>query len=115
MKKILLILFLSITTLILAQSKDQESTATRNKSIENLSAYPNPLITETKISFLSKSRTSAILKVKNLLGKTVYSKAFTIKKGENSITFYKNSLESGMYIYSLQTVSEIVSKRLVIK
>jgi len=115
MKKILLILFLCITTVTLAQSKEQEPTAKRKHSIENLHAYPNPLITETKISFNSNSNTSGILKVKNLLGKTVYSKAFTVKKGGNSITFYKNSLESGMYIYSLQTASEIVSKRLVIK
>ena len=115
MKKILLILFLVITTVVVGQSKDQDSTLKRKHSIENLRAYPNPLITQTKVSFLSNSSTSAIFKVKNLLGKTVYLKEFTAKKGENSIIFYKNNLESGMYIYSLQTKSEIVSKRLVIK
>ena len=115
MKKILLILFIFITTVTLAQSKNQESILIQKNAIENLGAYPNPLLTETKISFRSKENTSAILKIKNLLGKTVHSKAFTVKKGENSITFYKNSLESGMYIYSVQTASQIVSKRLVIK
>ena len=77
--------------------------------------FHNPFVSETKISFLSNSNTSAILNVKNLLGKIVYSKAFVVKKGENSVVFYKNSLESGMYIYSVQTTSEIASKRLVIK
>ena len=56
-----------------------------------------------------------ILTVKNLLGKTVYKQEFLSKKGNKTFTFYKNNLESGMYIYSIQSDSGIISKRLVIK
>lgn len=115
MKKILLILFLSISTNLLAQKSDQETPAKQNRSIENVRAYPNPLISETKISFRSSLNTITILKIKNLLGKTVYAKEFMAKKGNNSILFSKNNLDSGMYIYAIQNKSEIISKRLVIK
>lgn len=117
MKKLLFVLTLSIASIIVARSQSQDpiSTIKQDKSIKNLRAYPNPFVTETQISFISNKSRPAILKVKNLLGKTVYKKEFITRKGKNDFTFYKDNLESGMYIYSLQTESEIISKRLVIK
>jgi len=53
--------------------------------------------------------------VKNLLGTTVYEETINAKTGYNSIQFYRNNLTKGMYIYTLQTESEIVSKRLIIQ
>ena len=53
--------------------------------------------------------------VKNLLGTTVYEEQIDANLGNNTIAFNRNSLTKGMYIYSLQTDVEIVSKRLIIK
>ena len=40
--------------------------------------------------------------VKDLLGNTIYSQKVQTKIGANSIPFYRDELESGMYIYSIK-------------
>jgi sucrose-6-phosphate hydrolase SacC (GH32 family) len=116
MKKLLLITTLLLSSLVFAQ---QNQIRTNNsyveKTIKNVSASPNPLINQTKISFYSSVDQNVILTIKNLLGKTVFQQQFISKKGNKSITFYKNNLDTGMYIYSIQSDSGITSKRLVIK
>jgi hypothetical protein len=104
-KKILFILFLSSTSLGFSQQK----------SIDDLSAAPNPFINSTKISFTSTSNATLIFTVKNLLGKTVFKKNIEIKPGKNTLPFYKNDLPKGMYIYSIQDKYKMISKRLVIR
>lgn len=85
------------------------------KSLSKLSAVPNPFVTETKINFESSTNQTIILSIRNVLGKTVYSRRLEVKKGKNSIPFSKNNLRSGMYIYAIQNHKELVSKRFVIK
>jgi hypothetical protein len=104
-KKILFILFLSITSLGFSQQK----------SIDDLSAAPNPFTSATKISFTSNAKTTIFFTVKNVLGKTVFKKSLQVKSGKNSIPFYRNDLSAGMYIYSIQDKEKVISKRLVIK
>tara|TARA_B110001454_G_C12711572_1_gene430935 strand:- start:1179 stop:1499 length:321 start_codon:yes stop_codon:yes gene_type:complete len=104
-KKILFILFLSITTLGFSQEK----------SIDGLSAAPNPFTNSTKISFTSTSNLNIFFTVKNVLGKTVLKKSLAIKPGKNYISFYKNDLPTGIYIYSIQDKNRMISKRFVIK
>jgi ATPase subunit of ABC transporter with duplicated ATPase domains len=117
MKKILFIIFLSISTIGFAQ-QDQLNNASKfhqQKTISNLNASPNPLTIENKISFTCSEPEKVTLRVKNLLGKTVFLKTISAKKGKNKIFFQRGNLESGMYIYSLQAKSEVTSKRLVIR
>ena len=104
-KKILFILFLSSTSLGFSQEK----------SIDDLSAAPNPFTNSTKISFTSTSNTTLFFTVKNVLGKTVFKQNIEIKSGKNPLPFYKNDLPKGMYIYSIQDKSRTISKRLVIR
>jgi hypothetical protein len=104
-KKILFILFLSITTLGFSQEK----------SIDGLSAAPNPFTNSTKISFTSTLNSNIYFTVKNVLGKTVFRKSLLVKPGKNSIPFYKDDLPTGMYIYSIQDKNKIISKRFVIR
>ena len=104
-KKILFILFLSISSLTFSQEK----------LIDKVFAAPNPFKNTTTISFTSTSKTAIIFTVKNVLGKTVFSQHINCKKGKNSISFSKGNLLSGMYIYSIQNKNRTTSKRLVIK
>lgn len=103
-KKVLFTLFLFSATLAFSQ-----------KSLTKLSAVPNPFVNETKINFISDADQTVILSVKNVLGRTVYSRRLKVKKGKNSIPFSKDNLRSGMYIYAIQNSKELVSKRFVIK
>ncbi|WP_298881082.1 T9SS type A sorting domain-containing protein [uncultured Polaribacter sp.] len=104
-KKILFILFLSITTLGFSQEK----------TIEDLSAAPNPFTNYTNIIFTSTTNSEINFTVKNVLGKTVFKQKVKTKSGKNSIPFYKNNLPTGMYIYSIQNNKKIISKRFVIR
>ena len=117
MKKLLIVLILSLSSIIAvnSQSQNPNSVEKQAKSFENLHAYPNPFVTETTISFHSSTNRPALLVVKNLLGNTVYSENISTYKGKNIFVFYKDNLESGMYIYTIQSTSESISKRLVIK
>lgn len=104
-KKLLFILFLSISSIVFSQEK----------TIKKLSAAPNPFTNSTKITFNSTNKSKVIFNVKNVLGKTVFKKTLTSKIGKNSIPFYKNDLPIGIYIYSIQDKKKIISKRFVIK
>lgn len=104
-KKILFILFLFVSTIGFSQEK----------SIDKLSTSPNPFENSTKITFNATTKSSIILSVKNVLGKTVFKKTYKTEIGKNSITFYKDDLAVGMYIYSIQDNKKIISKRFVIK
>ena len=91
------------------------SSFSQEKSIDKLVASPNPFINNTTIFVHSKSNQTVILTIRNVLGKTVYSKQIKINNGRNAIPFERNSLKSGIYIYAVQNNKEIISKRLVIK
>ena len=120
MKKLLLITFLLLSTFSFAQQKEKNTNAVikNNEPITTLlsiTASPNPLTIRTRISFRSTKEQLVEFTVKNLLGKTVYGTRVNAKAGLNSIPFDRNNLTNGMYIYSIQSDSEIVSKRLVIR
>ncbi|WP_299668665.1 T9SS type A sorting domain-containing protein [uncultured Polaribacter sp.] len=104
-KKILFIFLLSVSFIGFSQEK----------AINTLSAAPNPFTNTTKITFSATVDASIIFTVRNVLGKTVFKKTYKIKKGKNSIPFYKNDLATGMYIYSVQNKKKVISKRFVIK
>jgi hypothetical protein len=105
MVKKILFLFLLVTL----------SSFSQEKSIDKLVASPNPFINNTTIFVNSKSSQTVILTVRNVLGKTVYSRKIKVVNGRNSITFERNDLKSGMYIYAIQSNKEVISKRFVIR
>ncbi|WP_372744727.1 T9SS type A sorting domain-containing protein [Lutibacter sp.] len=118
MKKLLIILLLFCSSFGFAQQTTNNAALNKNQNIETisvLSASPNPLSIKTQISFVSNKGQLIEFSVKNLLGKTVYNERIEVSVGNNSIQFNRNNLPQGMYIYSLQTDTEIISKRLVIK
>ncbi|MEE9406701.1 MAG: T9SS type A sorting domain-containing protein [Polaribacter sp.] len=104
-KKLLFVLLLNISFIGFSQEK----------SINNLSAAPNPFTNSTKIIFTTTSNSNITFSVKNVLGKTVYSERVSTKIGKNSIPFLKKDLAAGMYIYSIQDKKNIISKRFVIR
>ncbi len=121
MRKLLLILCLFTVGFSFAQQRNSnrnvhnERFFKKPKTITTVKVTPNPFYEDTKIIFNSTKPQEVIFSVKNLLGKVVYSKQIKVKRGENNIFFQRNKLQSGMYLYSLQTTSEVVVKRLVIR
>ncbi|UMB55311.1 T9SS type A sorting domain-containing protein [Lutibacter sp. A64] len=119
MKKLLLIIFLLTFTFSYTQEKDSHAIIKKNEPISTtllaVTASPNPLTTRTRIKFTSTKNQLVEFTVKNLVGKTVYLEKVNAKRGTNTFQFNRNNLNNGMYIYSLQSDSEIISKRLVIR
>ncbi len=117
MKKLLLLLFFIVFTASFAQQKEKKAIFKNDmtSSISNITAYPNPFSENTKISFISIRKQSIDFSVKNLLGKTIFNRAFKAKKGLNSFIFNRNKFVRGMYIYTIQTNTEVISKRLIIR
>lgn len=104
-KKIFLIFFLFAAGIGFSQEK----------SIKTLTAYPNPFYYNTKITFLSDTISEITFNVKNVLGKTVYTKKIKTTKGKNTLPFYKGDLAAGIYIYSIRSTKNSISKRLIIR
>jgi len=119
MKKLLLITFLLFFTFSYAQKAGKDSVVINKtqpqSTITSVSAYPNPFNVKTNIKFKSTKIQRIEFTVKNLLGKTVYLEPINAKIGYNTIPFNRYNLIKGMYIYTLQTKHEIISKRLVIR
>ena len=85
------------------------------KILQKLSASQNPFYNQTTIRFNTTKKQPVFLVIKNVLGKTVFKKAYTTKIGENSIVFNRKSLQAGMYIYAIKSRQEIISKRFIIR
>lgn len=103
-RKLLILCFLLVSTFMFSQ-----------KTIEKVYAAPNPFVNTTKIYIDSKNQQTVFFTVKNILGTTVHSEKVSLLKGKNSISFSKNKLRSGVYMYSIQNKKEIISKRIIIQ
>lgn len=119
-KKLLFLFTFLLTSSFYAQNLEDKDNTSPNQdpvknSISNLAAYPNPFNIKTTITFQSQIEQTVSFEVKNVLGTTVFKQKYIVYEGVNEIIFQKENLSSGMYIYSIQTNTEIVSKRLVIK
>ncbi len=117
-KKLLLLISLFIVTISFSQENKSEIVKKTNpaeKIITDITAFPNPFMTQTTIYFNASDNKDVEFSVKNLLGKRLYKNTLSVSKGKNSFTFRKNKIPPGMYIYSFQTEKALISKRFVIK
>lgn len=104
-KKILIFTFFILSTVAFSQQK----------AIKSVRVSPNPFSQKTVFYFNLTNKEDITITVKNVLGKTVFNKSYTVSSGNKEIPFYKNNLKPGMYIYAIQTRNQVISKRFVIK
>ncbi len=115
-KLLLFILLVSLSSVVLAQQPEKNGITPDSVTvIKEIVASPNPFSVTTKVKFQALSVFEIEFSVKDLIGNVVYSQKYTTKVGANSIPFYRDKLDSGIYIYSIKTNNEIKSKRIVIK
>lgn len=81
-----------------------------------LSAFPNPAVNETKISYnLNEDMDNVKLIVLDMTGKEVYNEKFGSQaKGSYSVTLDASEFTSGNYFYSLISNGNRITKRMVI-
>ena len=117
MKKLLLIVLIFTGLISYSQGMNYNGVpkSKMEATITKVGAYPNPLTVKTNFAFTSSKFQEVIVTVKNLVGNTIFAIKVKVKKGVNTVPFDRNNLPKGMYIYSIQTETEIISKRLIIK
>ncbi|WP_196885144.1 T9SS type A sorting domain-containing protein [Aureivirga sp. CE67] len=120
MKKTLLLLIFLLTTVTFTFAQSGRNEVAQNMSVNppafsKVVASPNPLVDKTTITFTATKREKMEFIVKNLLGRTVYKEVLYTEVGTNRIPFSKDDLKSGVYLYTLKTSDQSVSKRIIIK
>lgn len=86
-------------------------------TLSDIVTYPNPMVTQTTISFVSQMEQTISFEVYNALGNAVYNSYMEVEQGENEFVFYRNSTTpKGLYIYILRDArGRNVTKKLLIE
>jgi hypothetical protein len=84
-----------------------------SKSLE-LTNIPNPFTGKTIIKFNVKDQSSMDIKVRDVLGKTVFTDNIKTKFGENTYEFDGSKLNSGIYFYTISYKNYSETKRMII-
>ncbi len=74
--------------------------------ISDIKLYPNPVKTQLKISFQSKENKSAVLRIRDLLGKVIKEKKSDLVRGYNNMEFAVDQLNPGVYFIEINVSGE---------
>ena len=74
---------------------------------------PNPFKKTTVIPFTLARTENVKIKVMDLLGQVVDVRTIEGKRGDNSYSYEPSGLESGIYLYALQTSAGVITKRMI--
>ena len=92
------------------------SVAENGASLDQLRQnVPHPFSGKTTINFNTGVAGEVHFTVSNLLGEVVYQENVQARRGENQLVFDGSSFESGIYLYSMETDNEKITKRMVIR
>jgi len=81
----------------------------------SLRNYPNPFNPSTQIAFSLPETGHTKVTVFNTLGQTVAVLVDgNIQAGEHTVTFDASGLSSGLYLYRIQTVSTLITKKMLL-
>ncbi len=85
---------------------------TANKEIAKvqLGNYPNPFSDETVIRFTASHSNNYRFTVYNILGELVFEKNYKAHKGINRFSFSAEGLDTGLYIYRIESGYEVETK-----
>jgi len=86
-----------------------------NTTFELKDIFPNPVVNEAKIQFISGTSDNVTLKVYNYLGEEIDSKSFASSRGVNTININTLSYPKGVYLYSISNGMDIQTKKMVVK
>jgi len=76
---------------------------------------PNPANNNTNISYSLANTEDVSLVITNLIGERILSKNVKGKKGENQLSIDTSEIPNGIYLYSLQSGTRKVTKRMIVQ
>lgn len=83
-------------------------------NLTNVSVVPNPFTSTANVTFNSDVEGTFALKMTNLLGEVVATKAINVTRGSNTETIERNGLSSGIYILSITSGNGSISKKVIL-
>jgi hypothetical protein len=86
-----------------------------NNTFELKGVYPNPIINQAKIQFISGNADNIVFTVYNLLGEEIDLQLISSNKGVNTINLNTSMYSDGIYLYSINNGSKLQTKRMVVK
>jgi hypothetical protein len=81
----------------------------------SMTVYPNPVVSTATLSFTSKNKGEATVRVYSLNGNLVFERKQNVQAGSNSMNIEASELANGTYIVKVSGVTEGTSKFVVIK
>jgi len=76
---------------------------------------PNPFSNETKIDVYLRNGANIELTVHDMVGKTLYQTIERGIPGKNELVFEANDLGQGIYLYTIESGGESVTRRMIVK
>jgi len=90
-------------------------TSERPQSVQLFQNYPNPFNPATTIAFSVPEASFAELAVYDVLGRKLQTLiSERVQAGQHTVTFDASDLSSGLYMYSLQTESQRLTRRFTV-
>ena len=86
-----------------------------SESFELKTIFPNPVVDNSRIQFISGKSQLVTFTVMNLLGKTILSKNISANRGVNELTISSENFSNGIYLYSIAAEGKISTKRMIVK
>lgn len=85
------------------------------EGVELFQNYPNPFNTQTNITFYLPEAKQVVLRVYDVQGRLISTLLEGARSaGTHSITFDASALSSGIYLYTLETASTMVTRKLLL-
>jgi hypothetical protein len=88
---------------------------TELKSVSGVSIYPNPMSSKAVVSFVSSEEGKYTARLLDVMGKEVYAETLNVTVGGNNFELNKNSLPTGVYIFTMSDGKAALTRRVVIE
>jgi len=84
-----------------------------DKNIDGLLVYPNPAINIISAEFQATNSSKTTIQLLDCLGQVVFEQDYQIQPGLNNVSFEINAIPKGVYLFNIQTKSNVLSKIII--
>ncbi|MFQ5637067.1 MAG: T9SS type A sorting domain-containing protein [bacterium] len=106
---------LSLAPAVVAESPEEEDTATDIETFQLSPNYPNPFNPSTTITYSIPNESQVTLKIYNLLGQQVATLLDEKQSaGAHTVIFDASHLASGYYVYRLQAGKSVETRKMML-
>lgn len=86
-----------------------------SESLELKTIYPNPVVDNSRIQFISGKNQNVTFTVMNVLGKTLVNNSIIANRGVNELFITASDFPNGIYLYSITADGKTSTKRMIIR